>query len=237
MPKAPIPDIWEGRRVVTAAQMAELDRRAAEEFHMPTLELMERAGRGVAERARAWLCAKTGKPPERLTVTACCGRGNNGGDGLVAARHLRAGGASVHAFLIPPRTEGGYPEEVQRNLRRALESGVNVLQLAEDATELDRCLAASDGALDALLGTGSSGKPAGLIRLAIQRMMRSAKPLIAVDIPSGLQPDTGHHSGVFVCAALTVALGLPKRGLLAAHAQKNVGELCVVDLGYPPQLL
>lgn len=235
MPKAPIPDVFEGHRVVTAVQMIELDRRATSEFGVPSLELMERAGREVAERGLAWTAAKAGKPAGGLRFTACCGRGNNGGDGLVAARYLRKAGAEATAFLMPPK-DGGYPAEVQENLRRALEAGVNVLQLSEDAAELDKSLAACDAALDALLGTGSSGKPMGLTRLAVQRLMRSGKPLIAIDIPSGLHPDTGHHSGVFVAAALTLTLGLPKRGLLAAHALKNVGELQVVDIGYPPQL-
>lgn len=235
MPKAPIPEVFDGRRVVTAAQMIELDRRATSEFGVPALELMERAGREVAERSLAWTAAKAGKPAGGLRFTVCCGRGNNGGDGLVAARHLRKAGAEVSAFLMPPK-DGGYPTEVQENLRRALEGGVNVLQLAEDTAELDKSLGASDAALDALLGTGSSGKPMGLLRLSVQRMMRSGKPLIAIDVPSGLHPDTGHHSGVFIAAALTLTLGLPKRGLLAAHALKNVGELQVLDIGYPPEL-
>ena len=68
-------------------------------------------------------------------------------------------------------------------------------------------------------------------------MRAAGKPIIAIDLPTGLHPDTGHHSGVFVTAALTLTLALPKRGLLASHAQKNVGQLKVVDLGYPPQLL
>ena len=236
MPKAPIPDEYEGRRVVTSAQMVEADRRATQEFHLPVQELMERAGRGVAELAGAWLEAKLGKPVSAMTLTACCGRGNNGGDGLVAARYLRQRGAQVSAFLMAAK-EGGYAPEVQENLRRALDAGVNVLALADETAELDKNLAASDAALDGLLGTGSSGKPAGLIRVAVQRMRVSGKPLIAIDLPTGIHPDTGHHSGVFVTAALTLTLALPKRGLLAAHAKKNVGELKVVDLGYPPQLL
>ena len=236
MPKAPIPDQYEGRRVVTSAQMIEADRRATQEFHLPVLELMERAGRGVAEHSAAWLEAKLGKPVSALTLTACCGRGNNGGDGLVAARYLRQKGAQVSAFLMAAK-EGGYSPEVQENLRRAVGGGVNVLAFSDDTAELDRRLAASDALLDGLLGTGSSGKPAGLLRVAVQRMRVSGKPIIAIDLPTGLHPDTGHHSGVFVTAALTLTLALPKRGLLAGHAKKNVGELKVVDLGYPPQLL
>ena len=236
MPKVPIPDQYEGRRVVTAAQMIEADRRATQEFHIPVIELMERAGRGVAEMSAVWAEKATGKPVASMTFTACCGRGHNGGDGLVAARCLRQKGAQVNAFLMEAK-DAGYSSEVQENLRRAVHAGVNVLALAHDTGELDARLKASDAALDALLGTGSSGKPAGLIRVAVQRMRAAGKPIIAIDLPTGLHPDTGHHSGVFVTAALTLTLALPKRGLLASHAQKNVGQLKVVDLGYPPQLL
>ncbi|MBI5202863.1 MAG: NAD(P)H-hydrate epimerase [Elusimicrobia bacterium] len=235
MPKAPIPTEFDGRRAVTAAEMIDLDRRATVEFKIPVLELMERAGRGVAEELVEWLSAKTGRPANALAVVACCGRGNNGGDGLVAARCLAKAGVASTAYLMPAK-DGGYPPEVQENLRRALEAGVNVRQLAEDTKPLDDALSAADASLDAMLGTGSSGKPAGLVRVAIQRMMKAGRPIVAVDVPSGLHPDTGHHSGVFVTAQLTLTLERPKRGLLAPHAQKNVGELRVVDLAYPPAL-
>ena len=86
MPKAPIPEQFAGRRVVTAAQMIEADRRATAEFGLPVLELMERAGSGVAEQALAWISEKAGRGALSLGIVAVCGRGNNGGDGLVAAR-------------------------------------------------------------------------------------------------------------------------------------------------------
>ena len=106
----------------------------------------------------------------------------------------------------------------------------------ETGAALAAALAGADLALDALLGTGSTGKPAGAIKDMIQALTRSKKPVFAVDIPSGVDPDTGYHSGAFVTAAVTLTLGFPKKGLLAAHAKRNVGELRVLDIGYPEEL-
>ncbi|OGR93786.1 MAG: hypothetical protein A2V88_05180 [Elusimicrobia bacterium RBG_16_66_12] len=91
--------------------------------------------------------------------------------------------------------------------------------------------------LDALLGTGSSGKPAGAIHHMISEINKAKKPVVAVDIPTGLHPDTGYHSGAYVAADLTLTLGLPKKGLLAPHAKPCVGTLKVLDIGYPSQLV
>ena len=96
---------------------------------------------------------------------------------------------------------------------------------------------AIDVILDGLLGTGASGKPTGVLHKVIQAVTRSKKPVIAIDLPSGIQPDTGYHSGVYVTAALTLTLGLPKRGLITPHARKYVGELKVLDIGFPKELL
>ena len=122
---------------------------------------------------------------------------------------------------------------MQTNLTRAASAGVSVHQASEELVELDVRLRSSAVLVDALLGTGASGKPTGLIHKMIQRMMKASKPVVAIDIPSGLDPDTGYHSGVAVQAALTCTLALPKRGLLAAPAQRYVGELKVVDIGIP----
>ncbi len=234
--KAAIPAEYEGYPVVTPAQMVEIDRRAIKEFNIPALELMENAGRAVAEET-AKLVAAGGTALKDSLITICCGRGNNGGDGLVVARHLKEKGAEVIAFLMPPKRDGKYSEEVRKNLARANEAGVSVHQVSEELVELDVRLRSSAAILDALLGTGSSGKPAGLVHKMIQRMNKAGKPIVAVDVPSGLHPDTGYHSGVVVTAALTCTLGLPKRGLLAAPAKRFVGELKVLDIGFPKELI
>ncbi|MBI4385930.1 MAG: NAD(P)H-hydrate epimerase [Elusimicrobia bacterium] len=237
MGKTLLPQSYLGLRVVSACEMSEIDRRAISELGIPALHLMENAGRAVAQEAARFIEDKLHRKVGEAMATACCGRGNNGGDGLAAARHLKEMGAQVVAYVAPPGRDKGYGAEVVENLRRATAAGVLVQELGEEAVDLDVRLRSSDIAIDALLGTGSSGKPSGAAKIMIQRMMRAGKPIVAIDIPSGLHPDTGHHSGVFVTAAVTVALGLPKRGLLAPHAQKNVGELKVADIGFPKSLL
>lgn len=231
--KQAIPDEWEGLAVVTAERMREVDRLAVERHGIPALTLMENAGRLVAAETAALVGAERLK--ESL-VTVCCGRGNNGGDGLVAARYLKEAGAEVMAFLAPPKRDARYSPEVQENLRRAAAAGVSVHQASEELVELDVRLRSSAVVVDALLGTGASGKPAGPVHKMIQSINKAGKPVVAVDIPSGLHPDTGYHSGVVVQATLTLALGLPKKGLLAVHARRFVGTLKVLDIGFPKEL-
>ena len=229
--KEPIPAVWEGLPVVDAARMRALDLAATETHGIKALDLMENAGKAVAAECAAFLAGKRG-------VVVCCGRGANGGDGLVAARILQEGGASVSVFICPPKSDasGQYPEPVAVNLAKAKAAGVKVTTAGSGAG-LAQALAACDLAIDALLGTGATGKPAGAIHHMIRELTASKKPVIAVDIPSGIHPDTGYHSGVFVSAAMTLTLGLPKRGLLAAHAKPHVGVLKVLDIGYPKALL
>ena len=233
--KQAIPDDWHGLMVVTAERMREIDRLAVDRHDIPALTLMENAGRLVAAETRSLLEARGGVLAESL-VTVCCGRGNNGGDGLVVARYLKEAGAEVMAFLAPPKRDGRYSPEVQENLRRAVAAGVSIHQASEELVELDVRLRSSAVIVDALLGTGATGKPAGPVHKMIQSINKAGKPVVAVDIPSGLNPDTGHHSGVVVTAALTLALGLPKKGLLAVHAQRYVGTLKVLDIGFPKEL-
>ncbi|MBI5244001.1 MAG: NAD(P)H-hydrate epimerase [Elusimicrobia bacterium] len=233
--KIPIPEEYQGLPVVTAAEMQSIDRRAIEGFGISALDLMENAGRGVARETAAYVEGRLSKKVAETLITVCCGRGNNGGDGLVAARFLKEMGGEVMVFIAPPKREGSYSQEVQTNLTAAASAGVSVHQASEELVELDVRLRSSALLIDALLGTGASGKPAGLARKIIQRMMKAAKPIVAIDIPSGLNPDTGYHSGVVVPAVLTCTLGLPKRGLLAQAAQRYVGELKVIDIGFPPE--
>lgn len=233
--KEPIPAVWEGLPVVGAAAMRALDAAATEKHGIPALELMENAGRAVAAECAAFLLGRNVEPA-KARIVVCCGRGANGGDGLVAARILKEGGAAVTVFLCPPKSETPYPALVRTNLDRAKAAGVEVREAGPQAG-LAEALASADLALDALLGTGSNGKPAGAIHHMIRELTKAKKPVVAVDIPSGIHPDTGHHSGVFVTADLTLTLGLAKRGLLAAHAKPNVGTLKVLDVGYPPALL
>lgn len=235
--KEPIPAVWEGLPVVGAAAMRELDLAATEKHGLKALDLMENAGKAVAAECAVFLAEK-GLSLKQAKLVVCCGRGANGGDGLVAARYLAEGGATVAVFLCPPKNDGAgkYPELVSVNLARAQAAGVTVTS-AGPGSGLDKALAWCHLAIDALLGTGATGKPAGAIHHMIRELTLAKKPVIAVDIPSGIHPDTGYHSGVYVVADLTLTLGLPKRGLLAPHAKASVGVLKVLDIGYPAALL
>lgn len=234
MPKAPLPDAYDGYPAVTAERMRRLDAMA-EARGIPVLDLMENAGKAVAGGTLSWLKAG-GLQPEKSKVVVCCGRGANGGDGLVAARYLAEEGAKVDVFIAAAKKGEEYSPFITTNIDRAKNTGLSIHEYGPTAP-LNPCLADADVVIDALLGTGSSGKPAGAIKDMIQEITRSKKPVLSVDIPSGLHPDTGHHSGVFITAAATFTLALPKRGLLAPHAKKNVGELKVLDIGFPPDLL
>ena len=240
MPKELLPATYQGLPVVTAERMREVDRLATEQRGLKVIDLMENAGRAVTSEVVVFLASR-GRELRGSRVAVCCGRGANGGDSLVAARTLKEVGAEVQVFICVPRNEGRgtagrYPEPVQANLERAQAAGVPVFP-AEDEAALQAGLEQADVILDGLLGTGSSGKPAGTVQKVIQALTRSRKPVVAIDLPSGIHPDTGYHSGVFVTAALTLTLGLPKQGLVAAHARHYVGELKVLDIGFPEDLL
>jgi len=237
MSKIPQVKEFDGLPVVTAEKMKYLDKKASQEYGIPPDALMENAGRAVAEAALAFAAEELGKQPSALSAVVCCGKGNNGGDGLVAARCLKQAGAAVKVFILPPK-ETGYGELVVRNLQAAKEAGVPVeLTQKEDLEKLAAAFTSADVLLDALLGVSAVGKPTGPVHRVIQLMNKSGRPIIAVDLPSGLSPDTGHHSGVFVIARLTLTLGFAKTGLMAAHAQKNTGKIKVLPIGYPAALI
>ena len=170
---------------LTRNEMRELDRKAIEELGIPSVCLMELAGLAVAEEADS-LCK------EMRLVVVVAGRGNNGGDGYVAARHLS-------------------------------NRGIYVLQEA--------CVM-----VDALLGSGLKGDVREPSRQAIEVVNRLDRPVVSVDIPSGLDCDTGEPLGIAVKATTTVTFARAKVGLLKPEAARYVGRLVVADIGIPPDL-
>lgn len=241
MAEAKVPDSYQGLPAVSAERMRALDRLATEKHGLPVLKLMTNAGHAVAAEAEGFLkrALKRDVPGARIVV--CCGRGANGGDGLVAARVLAKKGARVSVLLCPARKDDAgksvpYPDYLLDGIERARKAGVK-LREAGPASGLGEALAGCDAALDALLGTGAAGKPAGAIHHMIVELNRSGKPVLAIDIPSGLDPDTGERGGACVAAAATFTLGLPKKGLLTPRAKRFVGLLKVLDIGYPPELI
>jgi len=227
------PAAWNGLPVVTAAAMRALDFDATARFGIPAAQLMENAGAAVAAETMAFLIST--KAANKNVVVAC-GRGANGGDGLVAARHLKKLSAKPIVFICAPKIGAEYPQLVADNLKAARGAGVEVRELGAQSGLAD-ALASCAVALDALLGTGSSGRPAGAIHHAVVELNRSARPILAVDLPTGLDADAGAAADPCIGATLTLTLGLPKRGLLAVSAKKFVGELKVLDIGYPAELI
>lgn len=216
-------------RVVTSDQIAELDRRATERYGIPVERLMETAGRRVAQAALELIAGLRGP------VTVLAGKGNNGGDGLVAARQLASRGISVVALLVADETE--YSGEAGRTLGRARESGVRIIDTGGLATgELPRVLSTSGLIIDALFGTGFRGPAGGPAAALIDAANASKRPVLAVDIPSGLNADTGQAEGPVIRAVATVTMGLPKVGLLVPPGIELAGTIYVADIGYPPEL-
>ena len=216
------------RKVATAEEMRELDRRAVEEFGVPAIELMENAGRHVFEAVRDLLGSVKGK---RVTVIA--GPGNNGGDGFVAARYLREAGGEVSVFLVgdPSAVKG----DAKANLDVLFKIGLAVKPI-RCVSETEDALTRSNLIIDALFGTGLRGEVKGIAADVIQAINASKCPVVAVDIPSGLDADTGRIWGVCVKADRTVTFALPKLGLLVHPGAAYVGRLVVGDIGIPHQL-
>ncbi|MBC7247080.1 MAG: NAD(P)H-hydrate dehydratase [Actinobacteria bacterium] len=215
-------------RVVYPQEMAELDR-AAMEAGTPSLQLMENAGRSVAEQARDMLggiCSG-----RRIVVAAA--KGNNGGDGLVAARYLASWGAAVRVFLL------GDPEELSpdasTNYRRYREEGGEVTVGGAEA--LAEGLRGADLVIDALFGFGFRGSAKGEFAAAIEAVNACPAPVLSVDIPSGVDAATGEVRGPAVQAQRTVTLAWPKAGLFLYPGAERVGEMVVADIGIPAHLL
>ncbi|MDY6796284.1 MAG: NAD(P)H-hydrate dehydratase [Actinomycetota bacterium] len=214
-------------RVVYSREMKALDRAAIEEG-IPSLDLMERAGRAVAEQARDMLGLCTGR---ELAVLA--GKGNNGGDGFVAARYLEAWGAGVKVYLLDGG--GDITQDSAINYKRFLDSGGEVI--TGEASALEKHLRDVDLVIDTIFGVGFHGKAEGDYGMAIAVVNGCDAPVLAVDIPSGMEADTGATQGPVVDAARTVTFAWPKTGLYLYPGAEKVGELVVADIGIPPRLL
>lgn len=217
-------------KVVTAAEMRAIDGRAIEGYGIPSLILMEHAGLAVARRSWQQL---VGTRSRKAVVFA--GTGNNGGDGLVAARLLTNWGARVRVFLAGDPRRASAETATQLAIARAL--GIEVVPLGDDAQQKAKLNAATaDLLIDALLGTGTRGAPRGPVALAVAILNGAGKPVLSVDIPSGVDADTGAAPGPAVKAQWTVTLGLPKVGLLLPPGRELAGHLIVADIGLPRAL-
>jgi hydroxyethylthiazole kinase-like uncharacterized protein yjeF len=209
-----------------AAMMRATDRWAIEEREVPSLELMERAGAGVARAVERLV-------PDGPAVVVC-GKGNNGGDGLVVARLLREAGREVTVVCVAPADE--FSGDALESLKRL--TGAPPQLLAADL-QADRGasrggpLQAAAVIVDALLGTGFEGEPRGAMVEAIDRINDAAAPVVSVDVPSGVDASTGVVSGRAVHASVTVSFHAAKPGLWIHPGKAHAGVVETIDIGIP----
>ena len=214
-------------KVCSVEQMRAMDRRAGEEMGISEEILMENAG----QASYRVLCREWGGAGRRYAIF--CGNGNNGGDGLVVARHILSGGGTPLVYLVgdPARFQGA----AKTNLEIVGKLPVEVVRAGDIAALRSRVLH-SDGIVDALFGTGLDRKVSGIYRKAIDLINASGKPVLSLDIPSGVNGDTGEIMGAAVRADHTVAFGLPKIGNMLYPGGGLCGRLHVCHISFPPYL-
>jgi NAD(P)H-hydrate epimerase len=218
----------ESRKIpyLTTAQMREVDRLMVEEYGIALLQMMENAGRNLAHLARRRFlnCDSVGKH-----IVVLAGNGGNGGGAMVAARRLHSWGAHVQVILTkPPAVLQGVPAQQAAILQKL---GLALIQ-ADALPERMH----TDLILDGVIGYSLSGAPQGTAAALIRWADVQSAPILALDMPSGVDASTGDVYDPAICAEATLTLALPKQGLIAPEAQQNVGELYLADISVPPDL-
>jgi len=216
-------------KVVTPVEMRGLDERAIRRYRVPALTLMENAGQAVADQAAAMAYAV----PGAAAVCVVCGKGNNGGDGLVAARLLRQRGVDVSVFLLGRIAELKGPARTCCDRLRKSGQKVHQITGAQGIAALAAACRGSGLVIDAIFGTGFRGAPDRTASAAIAAINNSGVAVLAVDIPSGINGETGAAAGVAIAARCTVTMGLAKTGMFFHPGRAAAGELIVADIGFP----
>jgi len=213
-------------KIVTVEEMRAIEQKTAK-VGLPSEVLMENAGLAVAQHTRRWLGSVLGR-----CFLVLVGPGNNGGDGLVVARHLHDWGASVTIYSPSPRADS------DGNLQLCRQREIDVL---ESGSSTDSLLASTEVVIDAFFGTGSSRPLDGAFKQALLKVREARSrnkhlKVVALDLPSGLNADTGAVDDACVPADLTVTLGYPKHGLFLFPGAGMLGRLVVADIGIPAEL-
>jgi len=229
-------------KVLTAAEMREVDRLTTERYGIPSAQLMETAGTRVADACDKFVGTAATRPAK---IAVLCGKGNNGGDGLVAARHLQSLGAQVNVYLFaePQELHG----DAATNLQRWTATGNSIISITDQAAWQTAWPEISNAnvMIDAIFGTGFRGAATGVIAKAISDINRHSKNatavwpalILAVDTPSGLPSDGQPAEGPLVYAHKTVTFTAPKPGHLISCDSAAVGMLEVADIGSPASLI
>lgn len=212
---------------VTADQMREVDRLAVEVYGIELVQMMEQAGRNLAELARTLL----GGSLSGRRVAVAAGKGNNGGGGLVAARYLSNWGAQAVVHMDREESLAAVPRSRWQTL-----SGLPVERMHGDDALRRLGAGGDDLVIDALIGYSLHGDPTGWVAEAIEAANASGVTILALDLPSGLDATSGRASAPCVRASATLTLALPKSGLYQHEAAGWTGRLYLADIGIPPAL-
>jgi len=205
---------------ITKQQMQKIDDFMIEKYGIEIRQMMELAGFGTAEFCRRVLGSLKNKK-----IVIVCGTGHNGGDGIAASRFLHNWGAKVYLFVISEDIK----IDSQHHLNICKKIGIKIIKM----NELEDALKFADLVVDALLGYNVKGNPQGIIADSIRLVNKIGKPILSIDMPSGLDPNSGEALNPCIKANYTLALSLPKHGL----ESENSGEISVLDIGVPDELL
>jgi len=206
-------------------QLQEIDRLATERYGIPSIILMENAGRAAAEESIKLIHKKTAR------IIVICGKGNNGGDGFVVARHLYNKSYKVSVIYlgdINNRKSRSVATDINLNIVRKL--GIQMYTLNRN---IPRLLKSADIIIDAIFGIGLTREIQGPLREFMEKINSLNKPVIAVDIPSGLDTNSGRPLGIAVRAKMTVTFGYPKIGFKNRDSKEYTGKVIVVDISLP----
>jgi hydroxyethylthiazole kinase-like uncharacterized protein yjeF len=219
-------------RILNAAQMREADRFTIDEIGIPSLVLMENAGRQVvAAMEAAYESRLNGR------VAVLCGRGNNGGDGFVVARTLMQRGIDASVFVIGSLTD--VRGDAKTNLDILGRLGITVVEINEEQSwelhfsEISQCSLI----VDAIFGTGLKSALAGMMETIIADVNASSIPIVSIDLPSGLSADTPHVIGDCIDASMTVTLAAPKLPLVLPPGEEHAGDVVIADIGIPHEVI
>ena len=222
--------IYNTVKSVSVSEMQGLDRRAIEELGIPSIVLMENAGRCVSEVAIQMLGGAPGKK-----IAVFCGTGNNGGDGFVAARYLVNKGAEVSVYIVGDKTRIKNDAKVNLNILEKMRL-LRSRSLPRAIARGSLAMTGVDLIIDAIFGIGLKGKVKEPAKGIIAGLNKNNAPIISVDVPSGLDADTGEVLGKAIKATKTVTMQFPKKGFCINQGPEHVGKVVAVDIGIPEEL-
>lgn len=218
------------KKALTAKQIQKLDKTVIEKIGIPSLVLMENAGKGVAQQALRRL-----REHKNPFVCIVCGLGNNAGDGLVAARHLKETGIRTKVYLIAAPKKLKKDAFINYSIFRKLKG--QMISLRKVSKMFIRDIKRANVIIDAIFGVGLNRPVKDPFKSVIERLNNCKKTILSVDVPSGLDATTGKIYGVCVKADLTVTFSFTKKGFFKNEGPRHVGKAVVIDIGVPKKLV